>query len=69
MCQPSHVMLLVLQLYIAISSVDKGMLANNPYDGLGPDHLQFAQKNPCGFVMDVDLDANYVATQAKVSLV
>jgi hypothetical protein len=54
-----------LQMYLSISSVDKGMLKNNAFDGLGPDHLQFEQ-NLCGFVFDVDLNEKYVATGAKV---
>jgi hypothetical protein len=50
---------------MALTSVDKGMLENNAYDGLGPDHLRFKQ-NLCGIVMSLDLDSSYSATQAQV---
>jgi hypothetical protein len=50
---------------MALASVDRGMLASNAYDGLGPDHLRF-KPNPCGIVMSMDLDSSYSATQAQV---
>ncbi|WIA20907.1 hypothetical protein OEZ85_005252 [Tetradesmus obliquus] len=53
------------RLYIALTSVDKGMLEANAYDGLGPDHLRFSP-NPCGIVMALELDSAFSATQASV---
>ncbi|WIA41199.1 hypothetical protein OEZ86_004814 [Tetradesmus obliquus] len=53
------------RLYIALTSVDKGMLEANAYDGLGPDHLRF-NPNPCGIVMALELDSAFSATQGTV---
>ncbi|KAF6262042.1 hypothetical protein COO60DRAFT_687772 [Scenedesmus sp. NREL 46B-D3] len=55
------------RLYMALSSVDRGMLEGNAYDGLGPDHLSF-KPNPCGIIMSLKLDPKFSATQAEVLL-
>lgn len=51
--------------FMAITRVDKAMLKGHAMDGAGPDHLQM-RANPCGIVMQLDLDDAWRATSAKV---
>jgi hypothetical protein len=52
---------------MAITRVDKAMLSGHAMDGLGPDHIRMPA-NPCGAVMQLELDESFRATSAKVRL-
>ncbi len=53
------------RLYFAISGVDRGMTdAAEKYDLAGRNDIRL-EKNPCGAVYELQLDAGYVATTAK----
>lgn len=52
--------------FIAIASVDQGMLKAHPSDGLGPDTLQL-DANPCGVIFSLKLNDQFEATSAQVS--
>jgi secreted PhoX family phosphatase len=49
------------QLYIAMSSIEKGMENDTGSDVGGPNHIKVATKNKCGGVYVLDVDANYDA--------
>lgn len=51
--------------FIAIASVDRGMLKGHPSDGLGPDTLQM-EVNPCGVIFSLKLNDQFEATSAQV---
>lgn len=52
--------------YMALTRVDKGMLKGDAMDGIGPDHVQL-EANPCGIIMELNLDESFSATSAKAS--
>jgi hypothetical protein len=52
--------------FIAIATVDAAMLKGHPSDGLGPDHLQLPEVNPCGVIISISVNDQFEATSAQV---
>lgn len=50
-------------LYISMSEVSKGMLANSAYDQGGPDHIRVATSYKCGAIYELDLQGGVTDTQ------
>jgi hypothetical protein len=55
--------------FIAIAAVDAAMLKSHPSDGLGPDHLQLPETNPCGVIISMNVNDQFEATSAQVGAI
>lgn len=52
-------------MYVAYTSVDKGLTANPKYSYGGPGHVAMPE-NKCGVIMTYKLNKDYTATFAEV---
>jgi len=55
-----------MQLYVAYTSINRGMTSDGKYSLGGPGHVAMP-RNPCGAVFSYKLDESYIATSSSVS--